>query len=97
MADIEVNISSIASLEKRFEALMELLQEDLGSMYSSLQELNQTWEGPKHDVFVETFENRYCDMEQLQKSLKSYQQALKKAKKTYKNCEEEVYQIVRKQ
>lgn len=97
MADVEVDVSLISSMEKRFEEEIEQLQEDLSSLYTSVEELNQTWEGPNHEEFVKNFENRYLDMTELDRSLKSYLKALKKAQKTYTDCESEVFRIVRNQ
>lgn len=97
MADIEVDTSEISALEKKIESAVEGLDENLGNMYRSVSELNDTWEGPNHDEFVENFENRYLNMKELEKSLKSYLKALRKARKTYAKCESEVFQIVRNQ
>lgn len=97
MADLDVNTSEMSALENKLESAIESLHENLGNLYTSVNELNATWEGPNHDEFVENFENRYLNMTELEKSLKSYLKALKKAKKTYTQCEEDVSQIVRNQ
>lgn len=97
MADLEVDITEMSALEKKLESAIETLHENLGNLYTSVNELNGTWEGPNHDTFVENFENRYLNMEELEKGLKSYLKALKKARKSYTQCEEDVLQIVRSQ
>lgn len=97
MADMEVNLSSIAGMEKTLAEAIETLEENLSNMYGSVSELNKTWDGPNHDAFVEEFENRHLDMRELNKSLRSYLRALKKAQKTYAECEETVFQIVKRQ
>lgn len=97
MADLDVDITEMSALEKKLESAIETLHENLGSLHASVDELNGTWESPNHDSFVESFENRYLNMEELEKSLNSYLKALKKARKSYTQCEEDVFRIVRNQ
>lgn len=97
MADLATDISEMSTLENRLEAETENLHEMLEDLHTSVNELHATWAGPNHDEFVETFENRYLNMTELEKSLKSYLKALGKAKKSYSRCEDEVFQIVRNQ
>lgn len=97
MADLEVSTDEMSALENKLEAAIENLHENLGNLQTSVNELNATWKGPNHDAFTENFENRYLNMTELEKSLKSYLKALKKARKSYTKCEEDVFQIVRNQ
>lgn len=97
MADIEINTESLASTVQKLEAQTELLENALKNMYQGIEELNQTWEGPNHDEFEADFSGKHADMKELNKMLKSYVRALKKAEKTYESCEDDVYSVVRAQ
>lgn len=95
MPDIEVNTSSISGMQKQFGESIEALESSLETMYAGVAELNKTWDGPNHTEFTENFQERYEQMLELNKALKSYKKAVKQAGKTYEQCEETVYQMIR--
>lgn len=95
MADLEVNTSSISSMQTTLEEAVESLESTLKAMYASVNDLNATWEGPNHDEFVRDFQNRYEQMQKLNQAFKSYSNSVKQANKIYRKCEDEVWQIVR--
>ena len=94
MADLAVDTDAINSMVKRMSDSSEVLESSLSMMYESVRELNRTWEGPNHTAFVETFEQRYQVMEKLNQSMKKYVASVKKARKAYADCEEEVNSLV---
>lgn len=97
MADLEVSVTSLKSMQKTVSTSVSELERLLQEMYTSVKILNNTWEGPNHKEFIEKFEANYENMANLNRSLKAYAKALKKAGSLYEKCEEEVWQIVRGQ
>lgn len=97
MADIEVNSASISQMEKNVRTGLEHLTASMKNVRIGMEELNKTWEGPNHEEFEKAFLENYADMTKLEKMLEHYADSLKKAAKTYRECEKEVAQIVRRQ
>lgn len=97
MADIEVNSASISQMEKNVRTGLEHLKASIKNVHAGVEELNKTWEGPNHETFEKAFLENYADMTKLEKMLEHYADSLKKAAKTYRECEKEVAQIVRRQ
>lgn len=94
MADLAVNLDSMTGTIRSISEAVNTLEDHLKLMQESVSELNQTWEGPNHDEFVEKFGERYEMMVQLNKMLRKYLSSMKKAKKTYTSCEETVNNLV---
>ncbi|MBQ9058008.1 MAG: WXG100 family type VII secretion target [Atopobiaceae bacterium] len=89
-AQVKVNTDSINDMRRRANTELDRFTQAMGEMRSSVDALNATWKGGNHDKFLQTFEERYKQMEELQKMLKNYLSSIDKAVSNYEQCESEV-------
>ncbi|BAL00625.1 hypothetical protein OBV_34260 [Oscillibacter valericigenes Sjm18-20] len=64
------------------------------AMFTTIQELDTMWDGPANEIFRAQFLNDHTAMQELCGEVENLISCMEFAKKSYEQCEEEVYEKV---
>ncbi len=92
MADIITanHLVCFGSDVKKFKDSVRLLNATSKKLFTELESLNASWNGPAHDSYVDNLKEDQDLMESVFKALTTISDGLEHAKKTYNTCEEQV-------
>jgi WXG100 family type VII secretion target len=80
MKTMVVDTESIGSLQKSVQESYQRMTDALEAMKRSIEDLNNYWEGPNHDEFVNSFSEQFADMTTVNKSIENFSGNLDKAR-----------------
>lgn len=88
--DFDEMSSMISNLEKDYEEMKRLLIQ----AKKDVDELNMSWEGQNHDNFEKDFIAKYNFLNDNNKKLENYVEALKKIKQRYEKTENSISSLI---
>lgn len=92
--EIKVSTTRLGNDAGQVDSLIRAMEKELINMKTSIDQMNQMWEGPAKKSFVQAFEDDRKASEDIIKELKSLQKFETQAKKKYEQCEKQIADII---
>lgn len=92
--EIEINTETLASDIEQLQENLKSVEENLNEMYEAVSHLDNMWDGPANEAFMEQFTADKEEMKELCKEIRQYIESLAYARQEYNAAEAAVADVV---
>lgn len=94
MNELKVSTNRLNSDANQISSLIKAMEKELSNMKTSVNQMNQMWEGMTKEAFVKAFHDDQTAAEDVIKELKALQSFEVEAKNKYEQCEKQITALI---